>query len=536
MTAAPTAQRTARRVVVYGLLFALLIVAAIGLAGLLSRLLDRGDLLVSSDVAGLARSLAFALIAGPLAAVLWWIQWRRLGDTERASVAWGLYVAVMSTVSLAVFTSALLVTAAALVRSDWQPTACATGVVWAGIWVAHRRMARHPGKGPTRLRSVAPVLAAVFGLIIFAGGAIAALGSLIDAAVASLVATATIGDPWWQTTLQGLIWSLGGAAVWWVHWLRDDARGIRGGLADVALVIVGIVLPTAFALGGTGTALFRLLRLAFDRTEPVPQLLDTLGFAVAAGAIGALVLTYYRRHAALYSATTRLSIRIVTSAVGLIGAASGIGVIVTALLAALAPSVVGADARTLLLGGVSAIVVSAPVWWLAWKPSAPVDPAEAGSTPRRLYLVLVFGVSALVAIITLLVIGYRLFEAVLGDPSGTDLLTRVRGPLGLLVATGLVAAYHFAIWRRDRLLAPPRPEQRIHRILLVAGTPSHLLEEALTDATGAKLTVWRRADAAPTDTPTTPDQLARALDGVTAGRVLIVAAANGGLEVIPLED
>ncbi|TDW30752.1 DUF5671 domain-containing protein [Cryobacterium psychrophilum] len=536
-SAETTTQPTARRVVVFTLLFALVIIAAIGLAGLLNRLLDRSDLLVSNDVPGLARALAFTLIAGPLAAVLWWVQWRRLGNAERASVAWGLYVALMSTVSLIVFSSALLVTAAALVRSDWQPNAFATGLVWAGVWVWHRRMSRHADKAPTRLRSVAPVLGAVFGLLLFAGGALTALSSLIDTALGGLAAAVTIGDPWWRLTLQALLWSLGGAVVWWLHWFRDDARGLRGGLATVALIVVGIAVSVAFTLAGAGTVLYRVLRLTFDRTESVQQMIETLGFALAAAAIGALVWAYHQRQAALRSAAVVLATRIVTAAVGLIGAASGVGVIVTALLATLAPSFVGSDARTLLLGGLSALVVSGPAWWLAWKPAAPVDPAEAASAGRRLYLVLVFGLSAIAAIVTLLVIGYRLFESALGDPNATDLLTRVRAPLGLLVATGLVAGYHFAIWRRDRALVPARPPRRIQRIVLVAGTDPQPLVRALVDATGATVTLLRRADVPAHDAAApTAEELARIFGPITAARVLVVAGKGGRLEVIPLQD
>ncbi|WP_426978164.1 DUF5671 domain-containing protein [Pseudarthrobacter sp. O4] len=89
-----SAPRTVRRLIVYALLFALVVVAAVGLSGLLARLLVAGTALATGDVAGLARSLAFAVIGGPLAAVLWWAVWRRLGEEpERASVGWGLYLA-----------------------------------------------------------------------------------------------------------------------------------------------------------------------------------------------------------------------------------------------------------------------------------------------------------------------------------------------------------------------------------------------------------------------------------------------------------
>ncbi len=67
-------------------------------------------------MAGLARSLAFALIGGPLAALLWWGVWRRLDDeTERASIGWGLYVTGMYVLSLVLATSNLLSTVATLI-------------------------------------------------------------------------------------------------------------------------------------------------------------------------------------------------------------------------------------------------------------------------------------------------------------------------------------------------------------------------------------------------------------------------------------
>ena len=147
-----SAQGTVRRLIVYTLLFVLVTIAAIGLSGLLGRLLEVGDPLAIGGNAGLALSLAFALIGGPLAAVLWWVVWRRLAEeTERSSLAWGLYLTVMYTVSLIVATSALVGTASALVGGRWLPGDFSVGAVWALVWVWHRWMWRHPVKHPTRL-------------------------------------------------------------------------------------------------------------------------------------------------------------------------------------------------------------------------------------------------------------------------------------------------------------------------------------------------------------------------------------------------
>src|SRR5690606_7329774 len=101
---APGGVQTVRRIITYLLLFIMVVIAAIGLSGLLERAIDARSAIASSGSDGLAQSLAFALIAGPLAAVLWWLVWRESAmSRDRASVAWPLYLVLASTVALLTF-------------------------------------------------------------------------------------------------------------------------------------------------------------------------------------------------------------------------------------------------------------------------------------------------------------------------------------------------------------------------------------------------------------------------------------------------
>lgn len=535
-----SAQPTVRRLIVYTLLFALVVIGAIGLSGLLGRLLDTGAVLAAGDIAGLARSLAFTLIGGPLAAVLWWVVWRRLGDEmERSSLAWGLYLAGISAVSLITFSTALLFAASSLVDGDWRPRDFSTGLVWAGVWAWHRWMRRHTIKGPARLVNVPPVVGYVFGLVIGVGGAVTALGSLLDAAIRGFTGSTVVGDPWWRFALQALVWAVGGGVIWWWHWIHDDGRHLQAGLADVALVAFGVLAASALTLGGAGTILFVLLRLAFDRTDPISKLLDPLGEGIAAAAIGSLVWLYHRGIALGRSEATRQASTLVTSGVALAAAASGLGVIVNVVLSTATTPLAGSDLRTLLMGGIASLLVGGPVWWLVWKPAVPAEPTQMGSTGRRVYLIAVFGLSAVVALITLLVIGYRVFEFLLDDVTGGSLVDRVRAPLGLLVATGLVAGYHFSVWRRDRsALAAAAPVRRrtIGHVILVTGSDPESQSQVIDDVTGATVTVWMRSDVDAVGAAAGPDaeQLARALYGVTGKRVLVVIGPGQRVDVIPL--
>ncbi len=542
---------TVRRLIVYVLLFALVVIGAVGLSGLLGRLLDAGSSLVRDDTASLALWLAFTLIGGPFAGLLWWFVWRRADvASERESLSWGLYVAGASAGSLVIFASSILSAVSSLAGGNWQPQPLATGLVWAGVWLWHRWMAKHARRRPLRLPSVAPILGAAYGLIVGAGGSVSALGLLFDQAIQGVAAETSLGYPWWRNLLGALVWAAGGSLIWWWYWVRGGVRLVRGPLAQVALAVVGILGGSILMLAGAGISLNVLLRLVFDSNDPAGRILGPLGYAAAAGLIGALVLAYHDHAAAQRSPASLGTARLIESGVALVATASGIGVIVNSLLVPYGTLLAGSGTITLLLGGVSSFLVGAPMWWMAWKPTQHTEGAE-GSASRRIYLIAVFGLSAVSALVTLLVLGYRLFEFALDEQLVGALVDRTRAPLGLFVATALVAAYHFSVWRHDRSMAAenPGPQPAIKQVILVATGDALAQKQVIEQQTGATVTLWRR-EAMATENPGpssttgegTPmpgpdlDVLAEALKDVKGKRVLVVTGAGSAIDVIPLMD
>jgi hypothetical protein len=524
------AVQTVRRVITYTLLFVMVVLASIGLSGLLTRLLDLGNQVITDDSTGLAEALAFTLIAGPLAVVLWWLVWRGLSDErDRTSVAWALYLALACTVSLIVAASSLLSAVASLVGGRWLTGEFATGLVWAAVWLWHRWMQLHRGKRPSRLVGVTSVIGSFYGLAIGVGGTVGALAHLVTSATDAMTDVVAIGGSPWEAMVQSLVWAAGGTFIWWWHWSREGAARLRSGFARVVLVIITGLGASALCLAGIGVTIHVLLRLAFDPDNSVAERLDPLGFALAAALVGALVWVYHRRVVSAEVSAVREATRLVTSGVALAGAASGIGVVVNALLAALGRPLAEGDLTALLLGGLSALIVGGPAWWVFWKPLS--QDGQQGAIGRRTYLVAIFGVSALVALITLILIAFRLFEFGLDDVSGESVLDRVRAPLGLLTATLLVAGYHFAIWRREAADAPARAT--LAQVVLVTGSDAEPLRRAIDERLGASVTVWKRADAV--ESTVSPGQLLEALAEVSARKVLVVAGPGDRLDVVPLE-
>jgi len=526
--------QTIRRIITY-LLFALMVgISASGLSGLLERLFTLNRVGVSFDNEGLATSLAFALIAGPLAALLWFLIWRDAASArDRASVAWPVYLVVASTAALLTSTTTLFSWASDVIARGWEPFGLAVGVVWGLVWAWHYWMWHHPRKGPTRLQGAAPAIASFIGLALGTGGFVWALGRLIDSAVETVSGTVLVSDPVWQVVLQPLVWAVGGSLLWWWHWFRVGVRTHSFGFSTVLLVFAaGVASLAAFALGLT-IALSVVLELLTGVAQPLAELLDPLGIALASAVIGALVYAYHARVVAAGPTGLRAATRLASSGVSLALAASGVGVTINALLATSSNAIIEGNIRSLLLGGLSALLVGGVLWWLIWRPQDASTPERLATPGRRIYLVIIFGVSALVALITLLVIGFQLFSFLLDGGSGESFVERSRQALGLLTATVLVAAYHFAIWRKDRTGdVAAEPARRIGRVTLVASGHDAELVAAVRAATGAKVIVLQRAEAVLREPDVTT--VLSALEAIEAPHVLVVAGAKGKVAVIPL--
>lgn len=90
-----------RRFFQYLLLYGLLVVACVGVSGLLGQLLDRGVVL-AVDASELARNLAFTVVGVPaFVGVALWSHRRLAADaTEARSLGWAFYVAAACLTSL----------------------------------------------------------------------------------------------------------------------------------------------------------------------------------------------------------------------------------------------------------------------------------------------------------------------------------------------------------------------------------------------------------------------------------------------------
>ncbi|WP_147454049.1 DUF5671 domain-containing protein [Tessaracoccus antarcticus] len=498
-SAAPGAgTRGVRRFFQYLLLFALTILAAVGVADLLGRLFGA----TTSGGETLALPLSFTLVGLPLACLIaWWTRRAMRHDPEEAASLWyAVYLTLATWTALIVAMVALQALLSGALRGDVNGDALARLVVWGALWALHWRLARPLGD----MRGWPHLLV---GSLIGLGTAAVSMGLLLGTSLGALLLDGP-GELVFGTS--GELARFGamfitGALVWVRYWPGAAARLPRSTpwLAYVLPVGVGGGLLTA--LVAASILLWQVLvwlvgdHLGLNARQHFADSPSALAFTV----VGLLIWWY---HGAILAETRRNRSEVrrvyeyLVSALGLIAASAGVGMVIVAAIESFTPGVdLGMSVVNTLLGAVTLLAVGVPVWWLFWSRIQRVradDPvSETASPTRRTYLVLLFGIVGVAAVVALLVAVFVLLQDVIAGTASAETLRSMRYALGVLVTAAAVSAYHGAVFREDRHVALPNRPTGPRSVLLV-GAPAPGLALALSRATGARTQVLVRSDGA----------------------------------------
>jgi hypothetical protein len=525
----------------YLLLYGLMIVAAIGLSGLLARLLE-GSALVREDGPALARALTFTLIGGPLYALVGvWSRRQLREDREEArSLGWGIYSALAPLTALVVTMFALYDVLAWAVRAErYDAGALARLIVWGALWVGHWLIGR---RFSTRQQSqIHLALGSVLGLGTASSGLIWLLAVAVETLLgdeAGLVVGSTNDLGRATATL------ITGASVWVVYWWATFARSERTPLWFGYVLPIGVGGGLITAISAGATVLYDLLVWFLGRPTSVDasrHFSDTPTLA-ATVVVGGLVWWYHREVLDEAEAADRSEARRVyeylMAAVGLLAAAGGIATVLVAVIEALTGSggiEVGTSAINTLLAAVTLLVVGAPLWWIFWQRIQRADGAERAeevtSPTRRVYLFLLFGLGGVAAVIALLVGVFIAIEDMLEGRFGSETLRSMRFALGLLATTGAIAAYHWAVYRQDRELVPDQERVGPRHVLLIGDADDEIVR-TLARATGARVELWPRTDGVAGPWPL--EELVATL-GVSQLTEVAVISGSDGLHFVGIE-
>lgn len=532
--------RSVRRFFQYSVLYGLVVVVAIGVSGLLARALEQSAAVAGGDV-DLAGALTFTLVGLPilLGVVVWTRAVHRRDAEERAAVAWAVYLTITALSALVTSMAELHAVLSGAVTGRWEPGPAVALLVWGGIWAAHTSL----------LARTAP---SDLGRAHLAAGSLIGLGTLLVGltsviAEAGRVLVLESGARWLASSADGGSLSLAvvGAMVWAWYWVLRY-RGARADTLWLAYVLpIGVGASLVMALVGASLALYAVLVWFLGDPASVSSVRHFAGTPAALGAalVGGSSWWYHRQVLHGTGPSSRGEVDRVhdylMAGISLLAAGVGVAVLVVAALeAALPPATVerGASVANSLLAATTLLVVGAPLWWSFWRRIRRATTAsvasELASPVRRIYLLVLFGLGAVVAVVTVLVAGYVAIEGVLDAGLDAGVLRAMRVPLGILVATAAVSGYHWTVYREDRRTAPRVGAQLGGpRYVLLIGGPDDGLVAAVRRATRAEVHLWVRTDASAA--PWAADEVVAAVTDEPHPALAVIGSGDG-LQVIPL--
>ena len=495
-----------RRFFQYGLLYAVVVVVAIGLAGLIEQILPAGGAVIRDDRVGLARSLAFVIVGLPVGVglFLWVRRQMREDPAEGRSFAWSVYLSVASVTALLVAVWGLIETFAWAVGTiEFKPSALSALLVWGPVWAVHWVVGTVHGDA-LRLR-FERVVGSAIGLSLLVTGVGILISVVLREGYDTLAGTSLISAEASEVARAAALVFAGGL-IWWWYWLRTALPAEHSLSRHAYLVLAGVLAGlVAFTAAGAGAAYEILVWFIGDPgTQSAASHFSGLPALIATAAVGVGSWMYHRavlrsEHAATRGEIDRVHDYLVAG-VGLIAAATGVTLVVVALFEGLSASEIvraGSSARNTLLAAITSIAVGGPIWLLFWRRIQAVletdeRAPELLSTSRRVYLFSLFGVGGVVALVSLLVMAFVVIEDIIEGRLGSATTDDIRIAAALIVTTGALAAYHWQIQRQDRALGPVEPVRPRVRDVVVLGAEGAALASVIRRELGATVQVWHR--------------------------------------------
>lgn len=530
-----------RRFVQYMIMLGTLVLAAIGLAGLIDAA-AAAAVQVTQDSAAVARAIAFVVVGMPVYVGLASYTARRLRDDprERQSLGWASYLTIVLLGSLVAAMSLVTAFLAGLLdEREIDRTLLINAAIWGAVWAGHWWVAQR--QGDRQRMQIHLLLGSAAGLVAIVSGAGAGLAAVLQQIYDSLFVGSVI-DAGIEAIVRPLIVLVIGAPVWWWYWFRNARHSSRTPWWLAYVLLLGILGGVVAVATGAGFVLFGVLQWTFGDPSSTSAAAH-FGFlpgALGAVAVGGASWAYHRAVLADRARRERTELDRVydylLSGAGLLVAAAGLATLVAVALDAIGGREIASSASgNAIAAAVTLLVIGGPLWWRYWstiRRHRETNPqGELRSTTRRVYLSLLFGATGIVAVINLIILVFILFEDILDGALGPKTIRSAAVPIAVLLTAGAIAWYHFAVFREDRSVAPDEERPALREVILVCPDDEQLA--AAITPTGANVRPLRVV-ASPT-TASSIDDLLEALRTETHQRVVVVAGRDNGYDVMPID-
>jgi len=513
----------------------------VGIAGLLGKVLGASQDVVS-DQSSLASNLAFVVVSGPLLA--WLLLWLKKSIARNPLDATGFVPTFFAT--LAAIISLLVFLFAAISTSNDLLEGAATGgntsaraIVWGIALAAVLRVSNAViPKDDFRIQyfvgSVITAIAAIVGLIKILSNLIAAILSQPIFAGAQSPAMLSTGN----NTFDGFVILAFAGALWFYYWIKNANTKSSETMWLLYVLVAGVGGSLVLGLTSLTVTIYKLLVwfIGNPGTQVLAEYFEGAPTGAASAIVGLLAWWYHKSLLPVESSRseTQRIYEYLVAAISLVASTVGISIVIVAIIDSLSKSVIVGDSLiNTLIGAATVILVSGPVWIRFWnriQSFAKDFPDQELTSPiRRVYLFLIFGVGGIAAVVSLITIVFQIFDGILSSNFGSNTLNEMRFALGILISTGIVAGYHWEIYRHEKDVdvafgAPTKS------VLLVGPIDNDFVNQ-LKLATGAQVTIWQRTDAGDMSWPS---EKVIELVQQTDGEQLLVVLSSTGVTAIPV--
>ena len=543
-----------RRLLEYGFLAIVLGLAAGGLDGLLSAaveaVVDGPD-----DVDAPSWAITSLLVGGT---ALWFLVRnvrRRFAETpdEQGALGWVLYQGIVELVTLIGFATAVNDLLDGIIGAgDVEPQNLVHLAVWGAVWVVHVRLGDRIVDGEPVRSTLVPFAVSINAL----GALVASVGSVIALAFMAVYEGIT-GYSSWGGTVDGirdvasvLIVS---AVLWWWYWLRQAVHDRGSMLHHAYTLFVGVLGGLGALVGVAFGFLSRLINWGFAIGEdPAVEYFEFLPAAAAVAVVATIVWRYHRELLPPAEGRPRNDVDRaadhMAAFVGICALLAGVFVVLFVAFHHLTPVPSGAERETtmVVVVGLPLLVVGALVWRRFWQAVQihAADAEEVGSAVRRAYLYVIFGISGIAVLVTLLFLVFQVIDGILNTSFDREGIWDLHAPLAIAITAGLAAAYHRRVMRSDQkvlaavvpepaAVSPRAAEQRgPGRVIVVAADPAPLAA-AVEMATGAEVEVIRRSDAPPVEFDL--DVARMEIAESDAATLMVVVGPGGDMLLVPVD-
>jgi len=486
----------------YSLLFGLLIVVTSGLSGILARIFEPAKPLIGNELQ-LARDTAFLIVGIPIfIGLIYWAKRSYQKDPgEKEDFAFTTYFALATLFSLALTLNKGYDFLTGIFSEDgFNGAKLAVFLTWSvslGIHyqLTRRLIAPHFSRAQFLLASLITLVISMIGLAKLIRTAIAPLFPHLNKD-ALLIGT----DP----SLRGAALLLVAAPLWYLFWIRTQIKNERSSSWHFYLLIGGIGGGLATAVISSSMLFYQTLIWFFGDPGSQISAIHFSGAPMAIGAFSVGLISFFYHRAILKNRrgeTRNEIVRIyqyILSGIGLILSSLAILLLIVATIEILTESstLYGLQSINTILASITLLLVGGPLWLITWHQIGVEyqlnKEMEASSRTRRVYLFALFGVSAIAAIISLLTIFVRLFEALFGTGLNGATTREMAYSIGILFTTAVIAGYHFKILRADRSLAIS--QLKGPRYLLLIGPEDSSIKKEVEKLTGGVVDVLNRRE------------------------------------------